>query len=269
MHRFDVGAVRQPFRSLCESYPDESVYPSADFRVEWGPVFHRGRLDGSARVLVIGQDPAQHEVVCRRILVGEAGQRVQGFLAKAGVSTEYVMINAFLYSVYGQGGGARHADDVAIASYRSRWLDALLGKTSNVAVVLTLGTLARSAYEQYRSTPKGQRVAAVHVPIIHPTFPNSASASGRISMADAMARMLDDWRAALPKVRAALGTTGDETYGSTLTPSDRGEIPELDLPAGLPAWMRSPRSWASRQGATPREKRATIVVKIPTAHRTF
>ena len=110
MHRFDVGAARQPFRSLCESYPDEVVYPSADFRVEWGPVFHRGRLDGSARVLVIGQDPAQHEVICRRILVGEAGQRVQGFLAKAGVTSEYVMINTFLYSVYGQGGGARHAD---------------------------------------------------------------------------------------------------------------------------------------------------------------
>jgi uracil-DNA glycosylase len=269
MHRFDVGAVRQPFRSLCESYPDDVVYPSADFRVEWGPVFHRGRLDGSARVLVIGQDPAQHEVICRRILVGEAGQRVQGFLAKAGVTSEYVMINAFLYSVYGQGGGARHADDVAIASYRNRWLDALLGTTSKVAVVLTLGTLARTAYEQYRLTPKGQRVAAVHVPIIHPTYPNSASASGTISMADAMARMLKDWNTALPKVRAALGVAGTAKYGSVLKPTDRAEIPDLDLPAGLPGWMRSPQSWASRKGATARDKRATIVVTIPAVSRTF
>ena len=29
-----------------------------------------------------GQDPGQHENVLRRILVGEAGRRVQGFLAK-------------------------------------------------------------------------------------------------------------------------------------------------------------------------------------------
>ncbi len=34
------------------------------FRVEWGPIFLRGRLDGPARVLVIGRDPAQHEETC-------------------------------------------------------------------------------------------------------------------------------------------------------------------------------------------------------------
>ena len=59
------------------------MYPTDSFRVEWGPVFHRGRLDGSARVLIIGQDPATHEAICRRILVGEAGQRIQGFLDQA------------------------------------------------------------------------------------------------------------------------------------------------------------------------------------------
>jgi hypothetical protein len=35
--------------------------------MEWGPILHRGRLDGTARILVIGQDPAQHETVVRRI----------------------------------------------------------------------------------------------------------------------------------------------------------------------------------------------------------
>ena len=54
------------------------------FRVEWGPLFHRGRLDGTARLLVIGQDPAQSEAVVRRILVGEAGHRTQGLMAKLG-----------------------------------------------------------------------------------------------------------------------------------------------------------------------------------------
>jgi hypothetical protein len=44
-------------------YPEADVYPTDQFRIEWGPIFHRGRLDGSARVLVIGQDPAQHETI--------------------------------------------------------------------------------------------------------------------------------------------------------------------------------------------------------------
>ncbi len=41
----------------------------------------------------------------RRALVGETGRRAQGFLAKVGITTSYVMVNTFLYSVYGQSGG--------------------------------------------------------------------------------------------------------------------------------------------------------------------
>ena len=52
-------------------------------------------------MLLIGQDPAQHEAITRRILVGEAGQRTQGFLAKLGITRSYVMVNTYLYSVYG------------------------------------------------------------------------------------------------------------------------------------------------------------------------
>src|SRR5204862_1581589 len=100
-HPFDPGYFEAPFRGLVQTYPDADVYPADQFRVEWGPIFHRGRLDGSARVLVIGQDPAQHETVVRRILVGEAGRRIQGFLAKFGIMHSYVFINTFLYSVFG------------------------------------------------------------------------------------------------------------------------------------------------------------------------
>src|SRR5213080_675320 len=99
-HAFDPGYPRG-FHPLLRSYPGPETYPPADFRVEWGPIFHRGRLDGSARVLVIGQDPAQHETVARRVLVGEAGRRMQGFLAKLGIIHSYVFINTFLYSVFG------------------------------------------------------------------------------------------------------------------------------------------------------------------------
>ena len=100
-HPFDPGYVAEPYLTLCADYPGPDVYPPDQFRLEWGPIFHRGRLDGSARVLVIGQDPAQHETVVRRILVGEAGRRVQGLLAKLGITRSYVFINTYLYSVYG------------------------------------------------------------------------------------------------------------------------------------------------------------------------
>src|SRR4029450_5457923 len=133
-----------PFDALVADYPGEDVYPSADFRVEWGPIFHRGRLDGSARVLVLGQDPATHEWIKRRSLGGGAGRRGPGLLAKLGIQRSYVMVNTFLYSVYGQGGGNRHDDDEAIAAYRNAWLDALL-VDSQVTAVVSLGQLAGQA----------------------------------------------------------------------------------------------------------------------------
>src|SRR5262245_24295090 len=100
-HPFDAGYGTEPFGTRCQDHPGADVYPPTRFRVEWGPIFHRGRLDGSARILVVGQDPAQHETIVRRILVGEAGRRLQGFLAKLGIIHSYVLINTFLYSVYG------------------------------------------------------------------------------------------------------------------------------------------------------------------------
>ena len=102
MVEFDPGYGDAPFKTLVRRLSGADIYPADGFRVEWGPIFHRGRLDGS-RVLVIGQDPAQHESIVRRILVGEAGQRCQGFLAKLGITQSYVMVNTFLYSVIKSG----------------------------------------------------------------------------------------------------------------------------------------------------------------------
>ena len=114
---FDPGYVRAPYRRLVADFPDESAYPTKHFRVEWGPIFHRGRLDGTARVLVIGQDPAAHESIARRILVGEAGQRAQGLLARLGIDRSYVFVNTFLYSVFG-GAGSKYVDDVGVVAYK-------------------------------------------------------------------------------------------------------------------------------------------------------
>jgi uracil-DNA glycosylase len=268
-HQFDPGYVEEPFRSLCEDYPAAETYPADDFRVEWGPVFHRGRLDGSARVVVVGQDPAQHEVITRRILVGAAGQRTQGFLAKLGIQTSYVMVNTFLYSVYGQGGGERHADDAQIAAYRNRWLDALL-VGGEVEAVVALGRLAARAFQAWQATPAGQGVEVAFEHVTHPTAPESSSQGDPDRYAEAVAAMLRNWNEALERLRPAVRHPDVDRepvpYGEALTDADYAPIPERDLPAGLPEWMRS-RAWADRRGRTPDLKRATIVVTVPRAAR--
>src|SRR5687768_14030028 len=192
---FDPGYQRQPYRRLVGDYPDATVYPMDSFRVEWGPVFHRGRLDGTARVLIIGQDPATHETIARRILVGEAGQRVQGLLARLGIDRSYVFINAFLYSVFGQGGGARHIDDEAITRYRNRWINAIVADQS-IEAIITLGQLADTAYQQWRATPKGATNTAAYRTVRHPTYPESASRSGTITKAAAFAKLCESWNEA-------------------------------------------------------------------------
>ena len=254
-----------PFDALVADYPGEDVYPNADFRTEWGPIFHRGRLDGSARVLVLGQDPATHESISRRILVGEAGQRVQGLLAKLGITRSYVMVNTFLYSVYGQGGGNRHAHDEAIAAYRNAWLDALLIRPEVTAVV-SLGQLADQAYQQWAATQPDAAARLHHAAIRHPTYPESASRAGTKTLAETTAILLADWNEKLPVLRDRVmpdGMSQESLYGTTWQEGDLVRIPSADLPPGSPDWWFDLAAWASRTGPDVQTKRATITVVVP------
>jgi uracil-DNA glycosylase len=265
-HRFDPGYVDEPFATLCAEYPGTDVYPPRDFRVEWGPVFHRGRLDGSARVLAIGQDPGAHEAVVRRILVGEAGQRVQGFLHRLGIESSYAMVNAFAYSVYGQHGGNRHKNDPAIAAYRHRWLDALLVGTA-VEAVVAFGALADHAFRMWKATPAGQGTPVAYARAIHPTYPRGEGEA----LATMTRTMLVNWNRALqrlgPKIQHPDVVRELVPYGDALLPEDLAPIPERDLPAGLPPWMRSLETWAARVGEDTETKRATLVVTVPPGER--
>ncbi|MEU4323356.1 uracil-DNA glycosylase family protein [Nocardia fluminea] len=268
---FDQGYHRQPYLDLVSGYPDESVYPLDSFRVEWGPVFHRGRLDGSARVLIIGQDPATHEAISRRILVGEAGQRAQGLLARLGIDRSYVFINTFLYSVYGQGGGARHIEDPAITSYRNRWINAIVAD-QKIEAIISLGQLADQAYKQWLATPKGAASTAAYITVRHPTYPESASSSGQVTKAEAFARLCESWNQLLDALRPVIAPDAVvplRKYGATITPADLMPIPTRDMPPGLPDWMCALDAWAMRTGDTAQVKRATITVQVPTAARTW
>lgn len=265
-HEFCPGYGHEPFRTLVADYPGVDVYPPDDFRIEWGPIFHRGRLDGSARILVLGQDPAGHETFTRRILVGTAGQRVQGFLSRLGIDRSYVMLNAFLYSVFGQGGGERHKDDPAIAAYRNRWIDALI-VDSNVNTVVSFGRLARIAWEAWRETPTGAAFDGTFAACIHPTFPESSSHGDADQLAEATERLLENWNEALEALATAITEPDEEKplelYGIDFEPDDYVDIPEVDLPAGFPDWMRGRAGWVDRVGDTTEEKRATMQIRVP------
>ena len=257
-----------PYDVLAASYPDATVYPPAAFRVEWGPIFHRGRLDGTAKLLVLGQDPAVAETVTRRILVGVAGQRTQGLLARLGLTRSYLMVNTFVYSVYGQAGGNAHIKDEAIAAYRNSWLTTIVSH-NDIAAVITLGTLAASAYHRWLAA--GATFAGHHAAILHPTYPESASAAGQITLADATKRLLANWNEALPGLIAAIAQPDEPAsgtpYGTAFIEQDLPPIPPGDLPAGIPEWMRTARNWGTRQGPDAVTKRATIAVTVPAADR--
>lgn len=265
---FDPGYGQEPFATLCREYPGTDVYPQADFRTEWGPIFHRGRLDGSARLLVIGQDPAQNENVVRRILVGVAGRRTQGFLAKLGLDRSYVLVNTFLYSVYGQQGGNKHKGDAAIIAYRNRWLSALIVGRSIEAVV-ALGALADDAWKDWKKTPDGQASALPYQHVTHPTQPESSSGGDPAKHKQATQALLANWNAALQALRPQIHHPDHAAplvpYGTDFLPADMPPIPAIDLPAGVPAWMGNEDHWAQRAGATAAAKRANITITVPAA----
>lgn len=266
---FDPGYTADPYATLAAAYPGEGAYPPANFRTEWGPIFHRGRLDGTARILVIGQDPAAHEAICRRILVGEAGQRVQGFLARLGVTSSYVMINAFVYSVYGHG-GAQHVNDKKILRYRNAWLDALAAGNGLQGIV-SLGQLADKSYRAWKTTPAGEACTAVYATMRHPTFPESASASGSTTFEQAMADLVASWNTALDLLHPVVDPDRPTRlrHFKTTVQNAVAPIPAADLPAGLPAWMTSIDPWAARTGSNAQEKRASITVSVPANARTW
>ena len=261
---FDTGPTGT-FRTLCRNYPDDTVFTGADgFRSLWGPIFYRGRANATARLLVIGQDPAQTEAVTRRCLSGQAGRRVQGFVEKLGYSKSYLMINAFLYGIYNQSMALPHLNDPEIQAYRHQWLEAALAP-GKIEAVVTFGTPAFNAWTAFTATPAGaSATAALHFhKALHPT---SDKPGGPITRKD----LLDNWNVALqflhPKIQHPDVATPLVPYGSDFTAAELPEIPSRDFPMGLPSWMRDTDFWASLPATTPGTpgtERANISITVP------
>jgi hypothetical protein len=139
--------------------------------------------------------------------------------------------------------------------------------------VIALGSLADTAFTTWKGTPSGASYGGAYRHILHPTYPDSAAASGGGSADQLMAEMLANWNAGLDALAPALSHPDTVVplvhYGTALAPGDLADIPAADLPAGCPAWMRSAEPWAARTGATAADKRATITVTVPADLRPF
>ena len=249
MVAFDKGppaALAQHFADLPEIAPKFRSL----FWYDWGPVFYRGRLTGKARFLGIASDPGPTERVVGRTLVGDAGQRVQGFLEKVGLTRSYVLVNAFPVAVHpGKVSKAQPLlDDDAQKRWRNRFYDLVTGP--ELEAIVAFGSNAHIALDLWEGKPD---VSTFKVP--HPSSHDTS-------------RLLEEWRTAIPDLRAAVapdpdGTQGGANYGSTFRESDYQAIPPLDLPFGLPPWVGDD-AWGRR--AKPRHNNSVERLKKDQEH---
>lgn len=219
---FDPGpppAVAEHLAALPSYAPHREL-----FWYDWGPVFYRGRLDGSARLLGIASDPGPTERIAGRTLVGDAGQRVQGFLAKLGLTRSYALVNAFAYALLPS--RARQAMPLLAEPAHREWRNELLHRVAgpDLRAIVAFGAAARRAVELWDTLPP--------VPVIEVPHPSSRDAK----------RLLDEWRQAVGHLRGIVppDPDGDATgpaYGARFAEADYARIPPRDLPFGLPAWV--------------------------------
>ncbi len=198
-------------------------HASGRFRTQFGPVYYRGRLNTSIKVLIVGQDPSTDEILAQRILVGSAGQRLQKLLNKIGVTKSYVMFNTFLYGIKGQMDLVMNA--VALEPTIRDYRNGLFAKaaTSKLQAIISFGNGADLAVTHWPARPAG-------VPwfqLTHPSAPDN--------------QVLQNWNAHLNALHAA--TTPDSAalvdttpYGAAFGANDFAPIPRDDLAFGLPDW---------------------------------
>ena len=229
MPEFDRGPTAA-FADLLAQVPDPP--DPAAFWFDWGPIFYRGRLDGTARVLVVASDPGPTERIANRNLVGNAGQRVQGFLAKLGLTRSYVCLNAWAYAVHPSRASAmkKRLADPAQLQWRNAVYDRATDRT--LQAIVSMGGMAHEAMRLWTSRPEAELVE-----IPHPSSHDETV-------------LLDEWRAAVDHLRTVVtpdgdGDNGGPNYGATFAEADYAPVPRRDLPFGVPdflgddAWVRA------------------------------
>jgi uracil-DNA glycosylase len=197
------------------------TFPGTPFHTHFGPVFYRGRLDGTARVLIIGQDPATDETLGMRAFVGQAGQIAQNLLTRLGLTRSYLMFNTFLFGVQSSSlsGGAVTATEPTIMAYRNSLFDRAKA-TNTLSAVIAFGSHANTSATNW---PGLGSIPLIHV--THPTSPTGVAANWNSHFAAAHAAIAPD-----------PGGTVDSTPYSTTAAMPTTDIPRRDLPFGIPAF---------------------------------
>jgi uracil-DNA glycosylase len=223
--QYDQGPPVQWAKFFADAPLDYYIsHPSGRFRLDFGPVYYRGRLDGTARVIVVGQDPAANEILGHRIFVGRSGQRIQGFLKKLGITRSYTMLNMFLYSVFGQVDNTLRAiaNEDVILNFRNTFLNRLADENP-VEAIVAVGKGAEFVLDHWQGAPNIPVVG-----IVHPAALNESS-------------LLNSWNNALEQLRGIVGPDDGEQpdpipYGTAFLPEDMIPVPRYDLPFGMPDW---------------------------------
>ena len=228
------------------------------FWTDWGPVFYRGRTNGSARLLCIASDPGPTERIAGRTLVGDAGQRVQGFLWKLGLTRSYLCLNAFAYALIPS--EADHADEMLQAPAQAGWRNRLydIARTDEVQAVIAFGRVAQSAVDLW----DGKEGLPLHrVP--HPSSHDEVV-------------LLDGWRAAIDELRTIVtpdddGDASVPNYGATFEEGDYAPIPREDMPFGAPSflgddrWRRAAGGRSSASRPSPDDRHTLVWIAPPEA----
>jgi len=194
-------------------------FPQHPFHTRFGPVFYRGRLDGTARVLVVGQDPATDEILGHRAFVGQAGQLAQNFLTKLGLTRSYLMFNTFLFGVQSASLSAAMATDAAIMAFRNKLFDNA-ASTSRLTAILAFGQYAHTSVLNW---PGRGTTPVVHVS--HPTAQTGVAANWNSNFA-----------AASHVIQPDSDGHVDATPYNTTGPLPSTDVPRRDLPFGVPSW---------------------------------
>ncbi|RYZ22985.1 MAG: hypothetical protein EOO10_21335 [Chitinophagaceae bacterium] len=237
MKSFDSGPPAK-FLKHFTALPDYT--PIKDlFWFDWGPVIYRGRLDGTAKVICVASDPGPTERIGGRTLVGNAGQRVQGFLKKIGLNQSYVCVNGFVYALF-PGKLSKGIKALSLSeqvAWRNKLFDLL--KTPSVKAIIAFGAVAQKVVELWPGT-----AGLTVVNTFHPSYHSPKAGSEK--------KMLEDWNRVVTELRAVVppdvGVTVDlPLYGSTFAESDYAPVPRFDLPFGLPEWFGDDRWFRSRR----------------------
>lgn len=185
---------------------------------------YRGRPNG-AHVLVLADQQSHDDVFTGRALTGDAGQHLQAFLAAMGITRSYLIVRVLPVDTLGLA-RSRVADLLAhpqtLAVYQAI-VDRVRARNPRLTLCLACGRHARSL-------------------------------AGRLDLGDLRLREMKAWRerGALADWQAQLAGLALMRYPKDLRRPDfaydgrRSQIPRIDLPYGLPRWVGSSGSRASR-----------------------